>query len=898
MRKIINIIIALILFASSKTISQIDVRTIVDQLKVNDEIQGLYNNYHGLPNYAINKNGDFILVWRSNESGQENIVYQLYTKDGIPIGENGKIRINKNFIDPKVFINDDCSFTIFWLVASNTICEVYGQSFKNDFTEINNITKMVEFINPWEGYSVSQNGNDIFTIAWSNFHSFNESDLNKMYFQIFNKNLNPISKKVNFSNKSYSRSPIVTWGKNNDFLVSWIVDSKGYAKYYTNSGMNHTEDILFDDYLSTYSFNPLDVIINDNNGNFLITWEERNSFCSVLFDISNLKVKNYGQLNYENEFLNKSKAIFENNSFYIFLNYENLVNKKIYCQRLSSEGIRLDKEFTIDIEKYNFKIPNLYVAIYIDLSNIYLVSLKQGNNSNIYLQKFSATDSTTFTSTIINEDYSTADQRGTSISADKTNNFKVVWSDNRYQETSNVIFENFDIFIQKFDSLGNFISKNEIVNDDINNANQIYPSIAEVDDGSFMVCWNDFRDNKDIGYPKGQIYAQYFSSDGLKEGENFVVDDKSISVNYPQVFSNNNRFYFFWVDTTVLHGYLIKNSLKLKIYSNKGIKLSEVIQLNDNSNLIIGEKPKLEFNQKGEILLFWKDFSTMEDIVQHLDENGLKINDNISVRDLNLSNDYYSENEQNEIFKIVYQNSKNEIYYQIINPSKKECSSSKLVINKILNCYPRDPQIFLNKDGSFIISWIGDILNNLTEMNIDYSLQFLKYFNENGEPGSDNIILNKTQKTQMESISIFAENNRLFYSYISKNNFSNIYYGMGDIIDSTMVKVIEFNRNITNIEKKNNSIEKFYIAQNYPNPFNPTTKIKYAIPQNEKGEKINVKIIVYDILGKEISTLVNDNKSFGDYEVNFDASNIPSGVYFYKLQAGDYIQSRKMLLIK
>jgi endonuclease I len=85
----------------------------------------------------------------------------------------------------------------------------------------------------------------------------------------------------------------------------------------------------------------------------------------------------------------------------------------------------------------------------------------------------------------------------------------------------------------------------------------------------------------------------------------------------------------------------------------------------------------------------------------------------------------------------------------------------------------------------------------------------------------------------------------------------------------------------------------FSLSQNYPNPFNPLTSIHYAI-----GKRQFVTLKVYDILGNEIVTLVNDEKSAGNYEVNFNASNIPSGVYFYHLQAGSFIQTNKMILLK
>ena len=85
----------------------------------------------------------------------------------------------------------------------------------------------------------------------------------------------------------------------------------------------------------------------------------------------------------------------------------------------------------------------------------------------------------------------------------------------------------------------------------------------------------------------------------------------------------------------------------------------------------------------------------------------------------------------------------------------------------------------------------------------------------------------------------------------------------------------------------------YELYQNYPNPFNPSTTIKYQVP-----EFSFVTLRVYDVLGSEIETLANGEKSIGNYEVEFNATSLPSGVYLYRLQAGSYVESRKMILLR
>jgi len=85
----------------------------------------------------------------------------------------------------------------------------------------------------------------------------------------------------------------------------------------------------------------------------------------------------------------------------------------------------------------------------------------------------------------------------------------------------------------------------------------------------------------------------------------------------------------------------------------------------------------------------------------------------------------------------------------------------------------------------------------------------------------------------------------------------------------------------------------FVLLQNYPNPFNPTTTIKYLV-----AEKTFVSLKIYDVAGSEVATIINREQVAGEYEFDFDAGNLTSGVYFYKLQAGNFVETKKMILLR
>ena len=85
----------------------------------------------------------------------------------------------------------------------------------------------------------------------------------------------------------------------------------------------------------------------------------------------------------------------------------------------------------------------------------------------------------------------------------------------------------------------------------------------------------------------------------------------------------------------------------------------------------------------------------------------------------------------------------------------------------------------------------------------------------------------------------------------------------------------------------------FKLEQNYPNPFNPSTTIQYSL----SGSQF-ITLKVYDVLGNEISTLIDEHKQAGSYEISFNASSLPSGIYFYRLEIGSYRETKKMILLR
>ncbi len=174
--------------------------------------------------------------------------------------------------------------------------------------------------------------------------------------------------------------------------------------------------------------------------------------------------------------------------------------------------------------------------------------------------------------------------------------------------------------------------------------------------------------------------------------------------------------------------------------------------------------------------------------------------------------------------------------------------------------------------------------------NFNWEIYYKSSTNSGINWGADTRLSNDPDSSIYPSIAISGSNLHLIWSDNRDNDWE-IYYkrnptgNIGINVISTEIPV------------------RFSLSQNYPNPFNPTTKIKFQIPlsrgmdaTSERG--VLTQLIIYDILGREVTTLVNEQLQHGTYEVDFDGSNLPSGVYFYELISGLFKEVRKMTLIR
>jgi len=197
--------------------------------------------------------------------------------------------------------------------------------------------------------------------------------------------------------------------------------------------------------------------------------------------------------------------------------------------------------------------------------------------------------------------------------------------------------------------------------------------------------------------------------------------------------------------------------------------------------------------------------------------------------------------------------------------------------------------LFLSQDNIAIESVGLDFLRTEQSVNPNYMLTYGavdNYLHEGSQadnPPSGTFYSPNGDSVRLQSLGVHEHWNNAVDKKYSKN------LGTGNGIE--LVKLQR--TGLTSVSAEAGSPSTFLLMQNYPNPFNPSTTIKYELPQ-----ALHVNLSVFDVLGREVSMLVNERKDAGVYQVKFDATNLASGVYFYRLQAGDYVATKKLLLMK
>jgi len=469
------------------------------------------------------------------------------------------------------------------------------------------------------------------------------------------------------------------------------------------------------------------------------------------------------------------------------------------------------------------------------------------------------------------------------------------------------------------------------VNDDSTNTSQDHASIGIDGNGNFVVVWYDWRNSNE------EIFCQLFNSLGQKTGANFCLVSPGYS---PDVaVRKDGSFGLCWVDSFP----------KFRLFNKNGVPISNAIRI-DSLYFPQANTPSISCDSSGNFVVVFQRKITLTYLNIHfqiLDSLGNKMGSGGRINDDTLSMivhknfDVTKRCDGNFIvtwqdYRMYSLNGTDDIYYQMYDRFGNKIGNNTRVNNDtVMLDYQHLPKITSDDAGRFAIVFteIPDATG------IAYNL--LQLFNPDGTPNGNNIRFSYNGTEQYPQICkrsngdlavsfernpgsanvpymqrMDASGNLIGTSFLVSNQYLNSLKGVGgiSIFNDKIITVFVDNRfgnfdvffNIRSFIKPDSVAsvrnistlkpDRFCLHQNYPNPFNGVSKIKFEV-----AKLSDVSITVYDILGKEVSTLVNEKLKPGTYETMFDGGGLSSGIYFCRLQVSgtkEFTSVKKMLMIK
>ena len=486
----------------------------------------------------------------------------------------------------------------------------------------------------------------------------------------------------------------------------------------------------------------------------------------------------------------------------------------------------------------------------------------------------------------VNDDLGVSSQVNSQIAVDSAGNFLIVWNDGRnYIQTGF-----YDLYCQRYDKNGTAIGSNfRIVSQDSFGLS----GITMQKNGRFVLALvNVFINNSNQYY---SIYYQRFDKNANQYENPVRIIDTSYSTSFPvshqgmSISSDSlGNFVICWAKA---HTFNSKIQVFFQRFDSSGVKLGGIDSVSQaNAHCY---SPKIAMNNDGSFVITWDDErnpQTLPDVyMQRFNPSGQKIGNNVKVSDDNstgvrqagnvVSTDGYG---RIAVCWIDDRDNQNSIYYQLYDNSGSPIGVNRKA-NILSSLFSRtSPRVSMRNDGKFFIGWLDVGFTGREQV-------YGRRFDTSGDPIGTPYMIPLTSIAPIEQRinSLKLQGDRVFTTwseYPGSGSNTDIWCNVRGFQNPDTVIGIY---NTTEIAK----VYKFYSP--YPNPFNPITQINYDIP---KQSQVTIRIL--DILGREVLTLLDEFKQPGFYETVFDGKDLASGIYFYRIEADQFIDCKKMVLLK
>lgn len=798
----------------------------------------------GYLSMTMNTGGDFVIVWEDGRDGQLDIYFQRFTADGTPQGKNQRANtagLPESQWDPAVAINSEGQFCITWADYRRGQWDIYLQIYDATGTLLGDNQRA----NDDEGYGNQQHPrltwspNREWGITWSDGRNNNWD----IYFQRFSETGNAlgINHKVNDDAGSAEQlKPTIASTDNGDFIIAWQDERNGqrdvYFQRYDSSGTKKEPNQQAGDDVSGSRQDSPSVTM-DANGGFIITWED-----------------------------------------------EREDDDDVFLQRFDPDGKRIGTNARVNQTSRGEQEEPI---ICMDADSHFHIVWEDSRDGDwdIYFRSFDNAGIPQHNDIKSNDDTGTSYQYHSSVAVDAAGRFVIAWEDERNGH--------WDAYYQRYDATGIPIGSNMKANDDLSEEDQVDPSAAMHPDGAFVIAWEDDR------HENHDIFFQRYNSDGSVVGNNVKVNtDAGTAMQLEPSISmdENGRFIIAWDD------YRENNAnVYFQQFDASGLPVGGNRRANQGpgDHLFQGLCNSVS-DAAGNFIIVWWDYRHGNGDVyfQRFDSDGNALDQNQKANDVSgiawqhwISYPAIVMDASGQ-FIIAWQDTRNDqvdIYFQRYDAAGNPLGSNeKASGDGETDKY--NPWIVMHPDGQFIITWEDwqwGWLEGWEDWVTGQPDIIIQKFNSDGSKKGPLLKLVDDGPHHLERVPIAAaDSDKIIFSWEDNRR------SMGPDI---YAKIIPWDWTGETLIDNNNSVsvDEFNLGQNYPNPFNPVTTIQFIVK-----ERTNVHLVIFDMRGREIKILLDETRKPGFHQIQFHAQDLPSGLYFYRIQMNNFVDVKKMLLLE
>lgn len=860
---------------------------IIPDFQVNDNA-GIIGAEQQFLTAVPSENGVSRLIWLDDRDGYWAAYAQIVDSTGNLVGNNVKLFENEiMFSKWREFsaagINDG-RFAILTKSNNKLIPQtdyLFLQLFDNNSNPMGDIIS-VEENSVIESPVIAMNDSGYTAVCWVGGDSISLS------WRVFVRLVNPdgefIGNRFHLSENTDAQfAPAITAAPDGNFYITWLGGfNNDYGLIYQRidqSGNLIGENVLFEsDSLGGTTY-PEIMVVNDT---VWVIWNFGNQviYCRVLSTDGTALTNTFRineQLLVSDLFKNKTLSFNENEVLATWISLTpGEGTTSIISQKFTTDATFIGDNITIGDDITNGTRASMPVLLQSDNQTVYSWINSNYRNNDIYQQVVYSDGSPASNIINVNDDtLSYAFHYSPAVGLDDQQNFVVTWQDDRTGELH--------IYAQRFDNAGQTIGSNFWVDD----TNAVYDrytlAIAVAPGGNFAIGWRGRSANGESNFK-----IRFFGNDGTPVSDIITINDQSpINISYYRPLSlsanSDGQVVAVWSsrnagENRTFSQLFSPNGQKIganSTISEESVFLSDVTWVNNNYAIVWTE------NINNKVPLF----------LQLFDSNGTPTGNRQQINPDSLSNNFLpaiSSNGEKIVVVWLADTSTNTLtpYTRILNADGTAISNPIKVTSSPLSYASIDnfPDVSMDGDGNFVASWRDDSATGISV--------FGKRFDATGNAIGNTFYLNNPEKYH-----------DAFYPGIALAN-SNIYTVWesrreGDRNTNIWMNVKEFDNPVgNNSDLPVNRPQQFRLAQNYPNPFNPSTTIEYELPVSG-----DVELVIYNILGETVRTLLRENQPAGTYTILWDGKNnngkfAESGIYFCKMKAGKFSEIRKMVLIK